>query len=301
MKRFAFFCALLFVLFAAIPQISLAEAPDVILSDMEGLISRQDLLDEIQQNLSYVESIGYTPANVNFAALLSQIAGMADGQPGQVYQAEERITLSGGVHYIAEDCDLESVTLLNNAVLFNFGGAIRSLSLKDDSKYFGTGKSAAVNIIMERHGVAYLQNTTGERLTAAGNSEAFLFDAANYPVLYALEEANVAVVGNNVDVDRGYVGKDANLFDPNGRVTEIEWEEGRNQTDGGRGSGGGGKKQEVGPYPPNIMEWVFGSIPQGEAVIASPTCECGCKCGESCLTGIPFVRCCDKCKCIVIY
>jgi len=299
-KRFALLCAALVALFSMMPQMSLSEAPEVILSDPSGLLSHQDLLDEIGNNLSYMTTVGYTPSQLDFPSLLSQINAMTSGQPGQVYQDAERITLSGGVHYIPDECDIENVTLLNNAVLFNFGGTIRTLSVKDEAKYFGTGKSAALNIIMERNAAAYLQDTVGDRLTAAGNSEALLFDAASFPILYALENSSVAIIGNNAKIAHGYIGKSANLFDPNGCVSEIEWEEGRGETESrpGGGKGRGQKEEVVGPYPPNIMEWVFGSKPQGGAVRAPEFCACtGCSCDGTAPCNNRS-RCSTDCRCV---
>lgn len=295
MKRFSILCVMLCLLFVLVPLLSNAEEAFAINSDIQGLLAHQDLLDEIEQNLTYMGSIGFTSKNLVYSLLQSQISSIIDEQAGRIYQSADQITLSGGVHFIDEPCELENVTLLNNAVLYNFGGSIRNLSLKDSAKYFGTSKGTAVNIIMERHSVAYLQDTGGERLTAAGNSEAFLFDAANYPVLYALEEAAVAIIGNNAVIDRGYIGKGANLFDPNARVAEIEWEEGRTQV----ATGGSSKKQETGPYPSNIMEWVFGSTPQKE-LVPEGACTCGCNCGNPCCGVYPSPRCCMKCECVII-
>ena len=310
MKRFALLCAVLFALFSMMPM-TLAEAPDMILSDISGLLSYQNLLDEIGTNLAYMETVGYTSTQLDYENLMAQISAMEDGQPGQVYQDAERITLSGGVHYIPDECEIENVTLLNNAVLFNFGGVIRNLSIKDEAKYFGTGKGAARSVIMERHGFAYLQDNVGDRLTAAGNSEAILFDASGFSILYALEESSVAVIGNSAEVARGYVGKNANLLDPNGRISEVEWEEGRGEEEGGSGGSGGGKGSkkeeeiEIGLYPPNIMEWVYGSKPQGGAVSAPDVCSrTGCKCSEgtppACTNPCNYGNCCVACTCIPI-
>lgn len=296
-KRFVALFVLVGILMTGILSVSAAEEP--IKSDIAGLRAHQDLLDEIQANLAYMEtSYGLQSANVNYADLLSQISSIDDGQPEQIYETAGRITISGGIHYIDEACDIESITLLNNAVLFNFSGYIQSLSLKDDAAYFGTSKSQAATVVLERHGMAYLQDVSGERLTAGGNAEVFMFDGTAFPVLYSLEEANVAIASNTALISRGYVGKAATLFDPNARVAQVEWEEGREDasasTSGGRS---GGKKAADTPYPAHIMQWVFGSTPQSDYADAPPACLCGCNCKNKCSH---ISRCCEKCRCVII-
>lgn len=294
MKRFVALFLLLGIVVLGV--FSASAQQEFIKSDIPGLLAHQDLLDEIQANLTYMESVAITSLNLDYADLLSRIADITDAQDGQIYETAGRITISGGIHYIDEACDIESITLLNNAVLFNFSGFISSLSIKDESLYFGTSKSQANAIVLDRHGVAYLQDVTGERVTAGGNSEVFYFDAATFPIVYSLEEASMALIGNNVVINRAYVGKMANLIDPNECVAQVEWEEGRGSSTSS-GSGKGGKKVSDSIYPPHIVEWVFNSTPQGVAVDKGSVCLCGCKCGNYCDSNN---RCCTKCACVYI-
>lgn len=292
MKRLVALFVLLGILGLCVFSASAAE--ESIKSDIPGLLTHQDLLDEIQANLSYMGTVDVVSQSLDFQSLLTRIAEITDDQVGLINDTAGRLTISGGVHYIDEACDIESITLLNNAVLFNFGGYISSLSLKDEAMYFGTSKSQANAIVLDRHSVAYLQDVTGERVTAGGNSEAFFFDACAFPIIYSLEEASMALIGNNAVVGRAYVGKQATLSDPNACVAQVEWEEGRSTR---TGSGKGGKKEPESIYPSNIMEWVFNSTPQSNAVGNSDVCRCGCNCGNYCSY---YERCCLKCACVFI-
>lgn len=204
MKRSIAFVALLSLLMCSLS----ASAEVAFRSDPDGLAAHQSMLDKISANLNYAEAAGYRAVNEKLPR-----AEDASGEASQITEASGIIFISGGIFYIDEETQIESLVLENDAVLINFGATIGNVTTRDKAQYYCVAPNGANAVTLEDFSLAYLQDTTGAIIAASGQSELLLLGSVKYDALMLTEMASLAVLGNVVvgDVQQNSTGR---VFDP---------------------------------------------------------------------------------------
>lgn len=304
-----------------------------------ALRAHQSELDAIWNSVKAGSDAGFVSTG-RAAQIQAIIAGEATpelGDPSQIIQDADTITITGGLHFIEVSEAIGILNLENDAVLINFRATIGTLTVKSNAEYYGLEGSYAQILNLVEDGHAYLYGAYGDLINATDRGEVSFFDRAYIQDVQLTGDAVGAVIGEAI-ISSGTIKENAQFFDPNARVASVVTNGNGTQTDtevvplgdepttpaqdtqgaeatpaasadSGSGSGkssGKAKAQKPAvryspngtPYSQNIMDWVFNSTPQYYGSGDEGICSCGCDCGNPC--GDHNGSCCKNCTCVKV-